>query len=220
MRDFRKVNEEVVQVNVFPVEHNNTFVGRVYLKNEDAGKDFIVDYTSKKEQFAHHYKNEQNIRFNINVDDKTMRRIKAMEKAANQIAHQVKKEEEEERRPKRYGNNSGGMPRKPQTVRTPLHVTHPFNPNNMPPISNLPQQPGVLPPVSMPPMGNVFPMSNIPPMGNMPPLMPPMGSMTPPPMGNVPQLGMPLIPMSALPQSRTNDSAIETKIERILKDRE
>jgi hypothetical protein len=39
---FRKINCNVVQVNVFP--SGSTYVARVYLSKEDAGRDFIVDY--------------------------------------------------------------------------------------------------------------------------------------------------------------------------------
>jgi hypothetical protein len=46
--DFRKINPNVIQVNIFTVAYNDTYIGRVYLKTEQDGKDFIVDYSSKR----------------------------------------------------------------------------------------------------------------------------------------------------------------------------
>lgn len=48
VESFKRVNSEVLQVLIFPVEYNKTYVARVYLKNEEAGKSFIVDYTTKR----------------------------------------------------------------------------------------------------------------------------------------------------------------------------
>lgn len=48
LNDFRKINPNVVQVNVFAVAYNDTYIGRVYLKTEQDGKDFIIDYSTKR----------------------------------------------------------------------------------------------------------------------------------------------------------------------------
>lgn len=87
---FRNVNKDVVQVNVFPVAFNKTYVARVYLREEAAGKDFIVDFPTKRDFLIKYYKDVNNIRFNINVDDKTMKKIKAMQKRAQQITINIK----------------------------------------------------------------------------------------------------------------------------------
>jgi hypothetical protein len=42
VQTFRKVNENVVQVNIFP--NGQTYIGRVYLKNEDEGQQFLKKY--------------------------------------------------------------------------------------------------------------------------------------------------------------------------------
>lgn len=76
----RKINKEVVQVLVFPVKLTNTYIARVYLKSEDAGKQFIISYPFKKELLTSFYKDSSNIKFNINVDDKTFHKIKNMKK--------------------------------------------------------------------------------------------------------------------------------------------
>ena len=49
VESFRRVTPEVLQVLIFPVEYNKTYVARVYLKSEEAGKGFIVDYTTKRD---------------------------------------------------------------------------------------------------------------------------------------------------------------------------
>lgn len=49
LQTFKKVNKDVLQVNVYPVKFNNTYVGRIYLRSEEAGKNFIVDYVTKRE---------------------------------------------------------------------------------------------------------------------------------------------------------------------------
>jgi len=48
LHDFKKINPNVLQVNIFAVAYNDTYIGRVYLKTEQDGKDFIVDYSSKR----------------------------------------------------------------------------------------------------------------------------------------------------------------------------
>ena len=41
---FRKVNKNVLQVNVFPMRLTDMYVGRVYLKTSEDGKDFLSQY--------------------------------------------------------------------------------------------------------------------------------------------------------------------------------
>ena len=78
---FRNINSNIVQVCVFP-KNNDTYVGRVYLKSEEEGRKFIVDYGNFREILIKYYKNKESIRFNINVDDKTMKKIKQYGKRA------------------------------------------------------------------------------------------------------------------------------------------
>ena len=82
LKTYKKVNPNVVQVNIFPVRFNNTYVGRVYLRSEDFGKNFIVDYPSRRDELIKVYKDANHINFNINVDAKTLRKIKANERKA------------------------------------------------------------------------------------------------------------------------------------------
>lgn len=89
VESFRHVNKDVLQVNVYP-SFNNTYVGRIYLKNENAGKAFIVDYTYKRDFLYDYYKDKNNIRFNINVDSKTFKKIKTMEKKVGEIIGNIK----------------------------------------------------------------------------------------------------------------------------------
>lgn len=56
LEDFRKVNPNVIQVNTFAVQYNNTYIGRVYLKTEQDGKDFIIDYQSKRGLICKNYR--------------------------------------------------------------------------------------------------------------------------------------------------------------------
>lgn len=73
----------MIQVNTFAVQYNNTYIGRVYLKTEQDGKDFIVDYQSKRGLICKNYREENApIVFNINIDIKTLRKIKQAERRA------------------------------------------------------------------------------------------------------------------------------------------
>jgi len=54
--DFKKINPNVVQVNVFAVVYNDTYIGRVYLKTEQDGKDFIIDYSTKRAAIYENYR--------------------------------------------------------------------------------------------------------------------------------------------------------------------
>jgi hypothetical protein len=56
LHDFRRVNPNVIQVNVYHVKFNDSYIGRVYLKTEQDGKDFIVDYPSKRASIYENYK--------------------------------------------------------------------------------------------------------------------------------------------------------------------
>ena len=83
LRDFREINKNVIQVNIFHVKYNYTYVGRVYLRTEQDGKDFLVDYPTKRAVIYKNYKEEKTpITFNINVDLKTLRKIKQAERKA------------------------------------------------------------------------------------------------------------------------------------------
>ena len=73
---YRKVNKHVIQVNVFPVTFNKTYIGRIFLRSEEEGKNFIVNYVSKREDLVKLYKDASRINFNINVDSKTLKKIK------------------------------------------------------------------------------------------------------------------------------------------------
>jgi len=92
LQDYRQVNKNVIQVNVFYVKFNETFIGRVYLRTEQDGKDFLVDYPLKRAAIYRNYK-ELNapITFNINVDIKTLRKIKVAEKKAKDTEDRIKK---------------------------------------------------------------------------------------------------------------------------------
>ncbi len=85
MKDFRLVNKNVIQVNVFHVQYNDSYIGRVYLRTEQDGKDFIIDYSTKRKDIYKNYKEQQGvITFNINVDTKTLRKIKQAERKAKE----------------------------------------------------------------------------------------------------------------------------------------
>lgn len=76
LQDFKLINKNVIQVNVFHVQFNDTYVGRVYLRTEKDGKDFIVDYSTKRKEIYKNYKESSSVSFNINIDNKTLRKIK------------------------------------------------------------------------------------------------------------------------------------------------
>lgn len=105
LRDFRLVNANVIQVNVYHVAYNDSYVGRVYLRSEQDGKDFIVDYTSKRKEIFKNYKENGTITFNINVDIKTLRKIKLAEKKARETEDKIKKQSELNRRELRRPQN-------------------------------------------------------------------------------------------------------------------
>lgn len=79
---FREINPNVIQVNVFPVLYNRTYIGRIYLRSEEDGKNFLVDYSNARSKIYKFYKEKSNIIFNINVDSKTLRKIKMAERKA------------------------------------------------------------------------------------------------------------------------------------------
>ena len=175
LNTLKKVNKEVLQVNVYPVKFNNTYVGRVYLRSEDAGKNFIVDYTTRREELCKFFRDNNKITFNINVDTKTLKRIKQAEKKAKEIAKGIKNSEESLKKSKKNnpainqiplqgGVGVGGIVGMP--FGTP--GMGPIGVGMMPPPNMLGATKGVIPP-TMIPMGG-----NIPPMGGM------MGGITPP----------------------------------------
>ena len=60
----------------------DTFIGRIYLKNEEEGKNFLVDYPKFRSHLFQFYNKSSNIIFNITIDSKTLRKIKYAEKKA------------------------------------------------------------------------------------------------------------------------------------------
>ena len=90
LQTLKKVNKDVLQVNVYPVKFNNTYVGRIYLRSEEAGKNFIVDYVTRREELCKFFRDKNRITFNINVDTKTLKKIKQVERKATEIARTIK----------------------------------------------------------------------------------------------------------------------------------
>ena len=95
---FREVNKSIVQVNIYPVKYNDSYFGRVYLKSEEEGKNFLVDYTNYKSKIFKHYKEKTNMSFNISIDTKTLRKIKLAEKKAKETEEKIKKQTEATKR--------------------------------------------------------------------------------------------------------------------------
>lgn len=80
---FRQINPKVLQVNIYPVTYNNTFIGRVYLTSEEEGKNFLVDYSNFRSKIYQFYQEKLPI-FNISIDVKTLRKLKQAEKKAKE----------------------------------------------------------------------------------------------------------------------------------------
>lgn len=201
LQDFRTINKNVIQVNIFHVQYNDTYIGRVYLKTEQDGKDFIVDYSSKRSAIYKNYKEQGIITFNINVDTKTLRKIKQAERKAKETEDKIKKQSEANRRETRRAPNAfplQGLGNIPMNIGPSIVV-----PNNLPPgISGLgPMAMGQLPPMGM--GGFNGPLNMKPPM---------MGQGLPP---GIPS-GLPGVPGFA-PQN-PND-AIRNRIKNIIKDK-
>lgn len=97
LQDFRMINKAVIQVTVNHVKYNDTYIGRVYLRSEQAGKEFIVDYSSKRKDIFKHYQ-DGTIIFNINVDGATLKKIKQSEKRAKETEEKIKKANESSKR--------------------------------------------------------------------------------------------------------------------------
>jgi hypothetical protein len=204
LQDFRTINKNVIQVNIFHVQYNDTYIGRVYLKTEQDGKDFIVDYSSKRSAIYKNYKEQGIITFNINVDTKTLRKIKQAERKAKETEDKIKKQSEANRRETRRAPNTfplQGIPNMPINIGPNIVV-----PNNLPPgISSLgPLGMGQLP---MGMGGFNAPLNMKPPMmgQGLPPGIP--GGLP----GSIP--GMP-----SFPPQNPND-AIRNRIKNIIKDK-
>ena len=151
LRDFREINKNVVQVNIFHVKYNDSYVGRVYLKTEQDGKDFLVDYPTKRAVIYKDYKEEKApITFNINVDVKTLRKIKQAERKARETEERIKKQSEANRREnmRRPGYPIPNMP-------IPIPGPPIVGPNSM---GAPPMQGGVGMPFPGPGMGSKMPM--------------------------------------------------------------
>lgn len=158
LKDFRLVNKNVIQVNVFHVQYNDTYIGRVYLRTEQDGKDFIIDYSTKRKEIYKNYKEQQGIiTFNINVDTKTLRKIKQAERKAKETEDKIKKQSEANRRENRRPPN--GFPIQNLGV--------------LPGMSNMPINIG--PNIVIPSMqNNIPPGIGMNPLGQLP-MVPPMG---------------------------------------------
>lgn len=101
----------MIQVNVFHVQFNDTYIGRVYLRTEQDGKDFIIDYSTKRKDLYKNYKDQQGfITFNINVDSKTLRKIKLAEKKAKETEDKIKQRSETNKREMRRPPNAYPIP--------------------------------------------------------------------------------------------------------------
>lgn len=159
---FRHVNKHVVQVNVFPITFNKTYVARVYLKSEEAGKDFIVDYPLKREFFFKNYKDNASIKFNINVDDKTIKKIKTMQKRATLIMEGIKNETDNQRKANKRAANQTPLMREGGPFMYP-------NPNIPPGIQGMQGMPNIPPGMQgmgmRPPMGGMMPPMGMRPVG-------------------------------------------------------
>ena len=79
-------------MNVFPVTYNNTYFGRVYLKSEEEGKLFLVDYANFRSQIYSYFKERTSMIFNISIDTRTLRKIKNAEKKAKETEEKIKKQ--------------------------------------------------------------------------------------------------------------------------------
>jgi hypothetical protein len=177
LQTFKKVNKDVLQVNVYPVKFNNTFVGRIYLRSEEAGKNFIVDYVTRREELCKFFRDRNRITFNINVDTKTLKRIKQAERKATEIARGIKNSEESIKKSKKNnpainqmplpsGLGMGGMPFGGPAM-------GPIGVGMMPPANMMNQNKAQMPP-NMMQMGGVMP-----PMGGMMNVAPQIGEQNP-----------------------------------------
>ena len=95
---YRKINPNVLQVNIYPVTFNNSYIGRVNLKSEDEGKNFLVDYINHRSKIYNFYKKNGSIIFNISIDSKTLRKIKNAERKAKETEEKIKKQTEASKR--------------------------------------------------------------------------------------------------------------------------
>ena len=136
----------------------------------------IVNYVTQRHELHKFYQDKNKISFNINVDNKTLKKIKQAERKANDIAKNIKNAEEAHKKSKK--SNPAALNQIP--INFP-GVNLPFGPNipNMGPIGMMGQNPIMAQNKVMPPMMGMG--ANIPPMGGMMGVPPPMGSMEPNP---------------------------------------
>ena len=153
LHDFKQINKNVIQVNIYHVSYNDTYIGRVYLRTEQDGKDFIVDYSSRRKDIFKNYKEAQGvITFNINVDTKTLRKIKQAERKAKETEDKIKKQSEANRRENKRPMNAyplnpmQGMP--PMPLGMGPNIVMPSLQNNLPP-------PGLGMPIGLGQMGQI-----------------------------------------------------------------
>lgn len=166
LKGFKHINKNVIQVNIFPMKE--TYLGRVYLTSEEEGKNFLVDYPNYRSHLFPFYNKSINILFNIALDTKTLRKIKAAERKAKETEDKIKKNQEASRR----DNRRGGPAANPITIpNAPFNGPMGLIGPNAPMMGPL----GMMGMPPLPPMGDN--MMRIPPFKQG---MPPMG---PPPMG-------------------------------------
>ncbi len=149
IKSFRQINPNVLQVNIFPVVYNNTFIGRIYLKNEEEGRNFLVDYSAHRSKIFQHYK-ENIITFNISIDSKTLKKLKQAEKKAKETEDKIKKQTETSRKDNRRPPNQFPLPNN-------LLVGGGMAPMMPPPMV---QGPGMMMPSPMGPIGGMPPMGD------------------------------------------------------------
>jgi hypothetical protein len=98
IKAFQEINPNVVQVNVYKVKLNDTYIGRIYLTSEEKGKEFIVEYANHRSKLYTHFRPNTTIVFNISIDNKTLRKIKLAERKAKETEEKIKKQGEATRR--------------------------------------------------------------------------------------------------------------------------
>lgn len=184
-----------MQVNVFPINYNGTYFGRVYLTDEEEGKHFLVDYANQRSKIYHFFKSKNSIIFNISIDSKTLRKIKNAEKKAKETEEKIKKQTEASKRDRQ-------MTRAPVTG-MPGGNYPPFNPMAPGGIIGS-SNPGGLP-MNMNMMGGAMPM----PHHNMPPNMPP----------NMGQKGLSVPPSGMMMSTQGVPASTKDKINNVLRDK-
>lgn len=191
---FRQINPKVLQVNIYPVTYNNTFIGRVYLTSEEEGKNFLVDYANFRSKIFQFYR-EKFPTFNISIDVKTLRKLKQAERKAKETEEKIKKQTETSRRDTRRPPNQYPLP-----GNLPNLMIGGLNP--------------MMPPALVQPPGMMLPpnIGGIPPMGDKGMMVPPMYR---PPGDLPPHFAKP--PMGVMPPQQTN---VKFRVATLLRDKQ